>query len=52
VVGVSASPEFDDVVFVSAVKSAFGVAALTLDPRSFDQGIGWSSGEPRYGGPG
>jgi hypothetical protein len=30
VVGVSASPEFDGLVFVSVVKSAFGVARDSL----------------------
>ena len=49
VVGVSASPQLDGLVSVSVVKGACGVAmrfaALTRDPRSSDQGIGWSSGE-------
>jgi hypothetical protein len=46
VVGVSASPELDGVVCGPAVKGlacarSCGFAALTLDSRSSDQGIGW-----------
>ena len=56
VVGFSASPELDCLVFVSAVQGACGVAArfapLTLDCRSSDQGIGWSSGEAEIWSPG
>ena len=55
VVGFSASPELDCLVFVSAVQGACGVAArfasLTLDCRSFDQGMGWSSGEAEMWSP-
>ena len=50
VVGISASPELEYLVFGPSVKGlacarSCGFAALTLDCRSSDQGMGWLSGE-------
>ena len=56
VVGVSASPEFDGLVSVSVVKSAFGVAGDSLrsllTPVPPTKGSAGHRVRPRHGGPG